>query len=370
MMAKINTDIHTLGNHEYSGALVGIWPNRTFDTGRDKIMQQGGESPQAAQQLTEDLVVTHIKYSLRMMSIWNNVVKEWRTPLTGEETDTITELQKGKTTIEAIAKFNRVTMAWEGKWSTSINNLSTRNVPTCAEDIALDEVSFKKDIPAMTLWENRANWSMQDLNAWKSISRQIEGFLKRPASLSRIELYGKGQYLKKKWQDFLDIYNWEALLLEVERQATEKGGSKWGNLVAMAINIHPEGEEEDVSKYQRQKRKIGDDMDTKVSKKQKQEKIVVKSRTDIAESDITQNKLRKINTTQVDSTQVEKVDTIGQARQIEKKGKKRIRDEQEGPAILPPPYYLPCPPSPHSSVLLINTPPWGRPGLDPAIPDG
>ena len=69
MMAKINTDIHTLGNHEYSGALVGIWPNRTFDTVRDKIMQQGGESPQTAQQLTENMVVIHIKYSLKMMRI-------------------------------------------------------------------------------------------------------------------------------------------------------------------------------------------------------------------------------------------------------------------------------------------------------------
>jgi len=86
MMTKVNTDSHTLENHECSGALVGIWPNRTFDIVRNKIMQQGGESPHTAQQLTEDLVVTHIKYSIRMMQIWNNVVKEWKTPLTEEET--------------------------------------------------------------------------------------------------------------------------------------------------------------------------------------------------------------------------------------------------------------------------------------------
>ena len=382
MMTKVNTDSHTLENHECSGALVGIWPNRTFDIVRNKIMQQGGESPHTAQQLTEDLVVTHIKYSIRMMQIWNNVVKEWKTPLTEEETGAIEKLQKGETTVESIAKFNRLTMAWEGKWTTSINNLNMKSVPTCAEDIALDEAGFKKGISAMSLWENRANWSIPDMNTWKSRSRQIEGFLKRPAALAKIELYGRGQNLRKKWQDFLVLNSWEELLLEVERQATEKGGSKWGNLVAMAINVHQDGKEEGVSQYQRKKIKLGVDMDITIGKKQKLEKTVPKrGRTENTTAEDIKGKVRRIERTQQEEAQAERVDTTEQIRQMEKKGKKRQRDEQDGPGIMPPP-YLPAPsssgpriikPPPQPPVLsdsgLHSIPPLGRLG-QPALPAG
>ena len=364
MMEKVNTECHTLGNHECSGALVGIWPNRTFDTVRDKIMQLGGQSPQAAQQLTEDLVVTHIKYSLRMMKVWNNVVKEWKKPLTEEEVDIVTKLHKGNTSIEAIANFTRITMAWEGKWATSINSLSNKNVPTCAEDIALDEAGFKKDIPAMTLWENRATWSLQDLSAWKSRSRQIEGFLQKPASLAKLELYGRGQHLRKKWQDLLEMCEWDELLLEVEKQAAEKGGLKWGNLVAMAINIHPEGEEEEGDKYQRQKRKLGMDMDTRVTKKQKQDKKGMKiGRTEGKESDNEQTKILRPSKTQELINQMKEKEENSQIKQTKEKGKQKQGDEQEGPAKLPPPY------TPNTFAPSIN-PPQRRPGPAPALPDG
>ncbi len=91
-----------------------------------------------AQQMTEDLVVTHIKVSIRMMKVWNNVVKEWQTPLTEEERNATIKLQKVITTTEATAGLHRITMAWEGKWSTGISKMGGKGVPTCAEDIALD----------------------------------------------------------------------------------------------------------------------------------------------------------------------------------------------------------------------------------------
>ena len=73
-MAKIKTDVHNLDAHGYSGILIGIWSNRLFDRVREKLVQEGMESVMA-QQCVEDLVMAHIRYAMKVMRVWNNVVK-------------------------------------------------------------------------------------------------------------------------------------------------------------------------------------------------------------------------------------------------------------------------------------------------------
>jgi len=44
-------------------------------------------------------------------------------------------VHKGIITTEATEGLHRITMAWEGKWSTGISKMGEKGVPTCAEYI-------------------------------------------------------------------------------------------------------------------------------------------------------------------------------------------------------------------------------------------
>ncbi len=266
-MSKLQTDVHSLNTHEDSGVLVGIWSNKTFYKVREKLVQEGMEVA-GAQQLTEDVVVAHIRHSMKIMRVWNNVVKEWLNPVTAEEEEVVSKLRTGIIEPGKVVGFDRIVMAWEGEWGKNLNNMGSKIVPTCAEEIVLDEMEKVQGVKAGEIWLGRAIWTQDELRRWKARVKVVEGYLDKPVVLARKLLYYRGQ-LKKEWAGVLDGRGeWEELLQRVEDVETDRLGSKWGRLVAMAINSHPDGIEEGQETFKRGKRKFagGGEMDTMVKK--------------------------------------------------------------------------------------------------------
>jgi len=144
----------------------------------------------------EDLVVVHIRHAMRVIRVWNNVVKEWGVPITVEENSVIRDLRDGKVSVQEVQGFERIVMAWEGKWGQVLSKMGRKVVPTCAEDIVLDEMEKEQGVLAIDIWTNRINWTSLEIRKWKARVKQVEGYLAKPVVLARKVLYWRGK-LKK-----------------------------------------------------------------------------------------------------------------------------------------------------------------------------
>jgi len=65
------------------------------------------------------------------------------------------------------------------------------------------------------------------------------------------------------------VGDWEEMLELVEEKETKEKGTKWGNLVAMAINSYPDGIDEEKEEVRKGKRRMRDEEVARVVKKAK-----------------------------------------------------------------------------------------------------